>query len=99
MNLSEPVGVTLNIFSVEQLLSKIEKVEQLAENIMLVFGGTKDTLKFCKGYPKITEINFIRHHWYNMHSRLLGRSNLELENFKFQVYPDKLEVDSEYSEG
>lgn len=58
LNLSKPVGVILNIFSVEQLLSKIEKVEKLSENIMLVFGGTKETLEFCKGYPQITEINY-----------------------------------------
>lgn len=58
LNLSRPVGVTLNIFSVEEVLAKMPKVEQLKDNIMFVFRGTKGALEFCKGYPKITEINY-----------------------------------------
>ncbi|MFW2490168.1 PTS mannose/fructose/sorbose transporter subunit IIB [Clostridium chromiireducens] len=58
LNLSKPVGVTLNIFSVKDLLARISKVEQLKENIMIVFGGTKAALEFCQTYPKITEINY-----------------------------------------
>lgn len=58
LNLSKPSGVKLNIFTVSEALSKMPKVEQLKENIMIIFGGTKGTLEFCKGYPKIQEINY-----------------------------------------
>lgn len=58
LNLSKPVGVTLNIFSVEGVLRRISKVEQLKENIMIVFGGTKGALEFCQSYTKISEINY-----------------------------------------
>jgi fructoselysine and glucoselysine-specific PTS system IIB component len=58
LNLSKPVGVTLNIFSIKDILSRISKVEQLKENIMIVFRGTKGALEFCQSYPKITEINY-----------------------------------------
>ncbi|MFT8340905.1 PTS sugar transporter subunit IIB [Clostridium beijerinckii] len=58
LSLSKPVGVTLNVFSVDDILARILKVEQLKENIMIIFGGTKETLEFCERYPKITEINY-----------------------------------------
>ncbi|NRY60632.1 PTS sugar transporter subunit IIB [Clostridium beijerinckii] len=58
LGLSKPVGVTLNIFSVEGILARISKVEQLKENIMIIFGGTKSVLEFCQRYPKIEEINY-----------------------------------------
>lgn len=37
LNLSKPVGVTLNIFSVNDILARMSKVEQLKDNIMIVF--------------------------------------------------------------
>ncbi|SKA79028.1 PTS system, mannose-specific IIB component [Clostridium sp. USBA 49] len=58
LNLSKPAGVVLNIFSVKEALLKMPKIEQLKENIMFIFGGTKSVLEFCKGYPKIEEINY-----------------------------------------
>ena len=47
LNLAKPTGVKLNIFTVEEALSKMAKVETLKENIMLIFGNTKETLAFC----------------------------------------------------
>ncbi|GAA0760886.1 MULTISPECIES: PTS sugar transporter subunit IIB [Clostridium] len=58
LNLTKPSGVKLNIFSVEEALSKMPKVEKLNENIMFIFGGTNSVLKFCEGYNKIKEINY-----------------------------------------
>lgn len=58
LNLSKPTGIKLNIFTVEETLSKINKIEQLKENIMLVFGNTHETLQFIEEYPKIQEINY-----------------------------------------
>lgn len=58
LNLAKPTGVKLNIFTVEEALSKMPKVETLKENIMLIFGNTKETLAFCEAYPKIKEINY-----------------------------------------
>lgn len=58
LNLSKPVGVTLNIFTVKDALARMAKVEQLNENIMFIFSGTKGALKFCQGYSKIKEINY-----------------------------------------
>lgn len=58
LNLAKPTGVKLNIFTVEEALSKMPKVETLKETIMFIFGNTKETLAFCEGYPKIKEINY-----------------------------------------
>lgn len=58
LNLAKPTGVKLNIFTVEEALSKMPKVETLNEKIMLIFGNTKETLAFCEAYPKIEEINY-----------------------------------------
>lgn len=58
LNLSKPVGVTLNIFSVNDIIARMSKVEQLKDNIMIVFKGTKEALEFCQGYSNIKEINY-----------------------------------------
>jgi len=58
LNLSKPSGMKLNIFTVEEALQKMPKVEQLNENIMLIFGNTKEVRQFCEAYPKITSINY-----------------------------------------
>lgn len=58
LNLAKPTGVKLNIFTVDEALSKMPKVETLNENIMMIFGNTKETLAFCEAYPKIKEINY-----------------------------------------
>lgn len=58
LNLAKPSGVKLNIFTVDEALAKMPKVETLNENIMLIFGNTKETLEFCQGYPKIEAINY-----------------------------------------
>ncbi|MCC0784909.1 PTS sugar transporter subunit IIB [Clostridioides sp. ES-S-0108-01] len=58
LNLSKPSGVKLNIFTVKDALFKMKKIEQLNENIMLVFGSTKSIRKFCEEYPNIKEINY-----------------------------------------
>ncbi len=58
LNLSKPPDITLNIFSVAEALQKVEQIEALEDQIMLIFGGTKDALAFSKGYPKIQEINY-----------------------------------------
>lgn len=58
LNLSKPTGIKLTIFSVEQLLEKMPKIETLNENIMLIFGNTKEIRQFCEAYPKVQEINY-----------------------------------------
>lgn len=58
LNLAKPTGVKLNIFTVDEALSKMPKVETLKENIMMIFGNTKETLAFCEAYPKLKEINY-----------------------------------------
>lgn len=58
LNLAKPTGVKLNIFTVAEALAKMPKVETLKENIMMIFGNTKETLAFCEAYPKIKEINY-----------------------------------------
>ena len=40
LNLSKPTGTKLNIFSVKETLEKMPKIEQLPENIMMIFGNT-----------------------------------------------------------
>lgn len=56
--LSKPAGVRVNIFTVDKAIAKMPKVEQLDENIMMIFGNTAALLKFCQAYPKIKEINY-----------------------------------------
>lgn len=58
LNLSKPNGIQLNIFGVAEMLKKMPKIETLKDNILVVFGNTKDTLNFCQHYPKVTEINY-----------------------------------------
>ena len=58
LELSKPQGIKLNIFTVANTLAKMPKVETLKENIMLIFGNTKDVRKFCEGYQKIEAINY-----------------------------------------
>ncbi|BCA85673.1 PTS sorbose transporter subunit IIC [Enterococcus saigonensis] len=58
LELSKPQGIKLNIFTVTNTLEKMPKVETLSENIMMIFGNTKDVRKFCEGYPKIEAINY-----------------------------------------
>ncbi|GAA3009990.1 PTS sugar transporter subunit IIB [Tetragenococcus solitarius] len=58
LNLSKPSGMKLNIFTVDETIKKMEKIEGLNDSIMLIFGNTEETLKFCEAYPKIKEINY-----------------------------------------
>ena len=61
LSLSKPVGIRLNIFSLETALTKMPKVETLNENVMMIFGNTKTLRVFCESYPKIKEINSCAH--------------------------------------
>ncbi|HGF7710687.1 TPA: PTS sugar transporter subunit IIB [Enterococcus faecium] len=56
--LSKPQGIKLNIFTVENTLTKISKIEALSENIMMIFGNTKDVRQFCESYSNVKEINY-----------------------------------------
>ncbi|MDQ8556884.1 PTS sugar transporter subunit IIB [Enterococcus faecium] len=58
LELSKPQGIKLNIFTVENTLTKISKIEALSENIMMIFGNTKDVRQFCESYSNIKEINY-----------------------------------------
>ncbi|MFV8210756.1 PTS sugar transporter subunit IIB [Streptococcus pluranimalium] len=58
LGLSKPSGVKLNIFTLDEAILKISKIEALPENVMIILGNTSSTLSFCKSYPKISEINY-----------------------------------------
>ncbi len=58
LKLAKPVGVTLNIFPVNDLLVRMPKVEQLKDNVMLVFRSTANVRRFCESYKGIAEINY-----------------------------------------
>ena len=58
LELSKPQGIKLNIFTVENTLTKISKIEALSENIMMIFGNTKDARQFCESYSNVKEINY-----------------------------------------
>lgn len=58
LELSKPQGIKLNIFTVENTLTKISKIEALSENIMMIFGNTKDVRQFCESYSYVKEINY-----------------------------------------
>lgn len=58
LELSKPQGIKLNIFTVENTLSKMSKVETLNENVMMIFGNTKDVRKFYEAYPREDAINY-----------------------------------------
>lgn len=58
LKLSKPTGVRLNIFTLQQALGKMKKIEALDENIMMIFGNTATLQKFCEDYPAIKEINY-----------------------------------------
>ena len=52
LELSKPQGIKLNT------LTKISKIEALSENIMMIFGNTKDVRQFCESYSNVKEINY-----------------------------------------
>ncbi|EME7211212.1 PTS sugar transporter subunit IIB [Enterococcus faecium] len=58
LELSKPQGIKLNIFTVENTLTKISKIEALSENIMMIFGNTKDVRQFYESYSNVKEINY-----------------------------------------
>lgn len=58
LELSKPQGIKLNIFTVKNTLTKISKIEALSENIMMIFGNTKDVRQFCESYSNVKEINY-----------------------------------------
>ncbi|EME8110482.1 PTS sugar transporter subunit IIB [Enterococcus faecium] len=58
LELSKPQGIKLNILTVENTLTKISKIEALSENIMMIFGNTKDVRQFCEIYSNVKEINY-----------------------------------------
>ncbi len=58
LKLSKPAGVKLNIFTLKQTLDKIDKIETLKENTMMIFGSTKLLLNFLEVYPKIESVNY-----------------------------------------
>lgn len=58
LELSKPQGIKLNILTVENTLTKISKIEALSENIMMIFGNTKDVRQFCESYSNVKEINY-----------------------------------------
>ncbi|NTP77223.1 PTS sugar transporter subunit IIB [Enterococcus faecium] len=58
LELSKPQGIKLNIFTVENTLTKISKIEALSENIIMIFGNTKDVRQFCESYSNVKEINY-----------------------------------------
>lgn len=58
LELSKPQGIKLNIFTVENTLTKVSKIEALSENIMMIFGNTKDVRQFCESYSNVKEINY-----------------------------------------
>ncbi|HHD7697158.1 TPA: PTS sugar transporter subunit IIB [Enterococcus faecium] len=58
LELSKPQGIKLNIFTVENTLTKISKIEALSKNIMMIFGNTKDVRQFCESYSNVKEINY-----------------------------------------
>ena len=58
LELSKPQGIKLNIFTVENTLTKISKIEALSENIMMIFGNTKDVRQCCESYSNVKEINY-----------------------------------------
>lgn len=58
LKMAKPAGCKLNIFTVEQALSKMAKVEELKDSIFIVFGCTRDAARFLEGYPKFKELNY-----------------------------------------
>lgn len=57
LKLAKPVGVYLNVYTVEKALSKMEKLNTLGENVMFVFGNVHEMLEFLTSY-KLPEVNF-----------------------------------------
>ena len=51
LKLAKPSGVRLNVFTVERALSKMEKLNTLGENVMMIFGSVRELLAFCRTYP------------------------------------------------
>ncbi|QWT17810.1 PTS sugar transporter subunit IIB [Collinsella sp. zg1085] len=57
LKLAKPAGVRLNIFTVERAISKMDKLNTLGENVMMIFGNVRELRTFCESY-RIDVINF-----------------------------------------
>ena len=55
---TSPAGIRLNIFTVEKAITKMPKILELNENIMMVFGTTKALVDVCKATGAINEIQY-----------------------------------------
>ena len=58
LKLAKPAGIRLNIFTVEKAITKMPKILELNENIMMVFGTTKALVDVCKATGAINEIQY-----------------------------------------
>ena len=58
LKLAKPQGVRLNVFTLETMLAKMDKVAQLNENIIVIFGDVHDLATFAQAHPEIGEINY-----------------------------------------
>lgn len=58
ISLSKPASVKLNIFTLETALKKMPKVENLNENIIVIFGKTSQLRMFCEQYDKVSIVNY-----------------------------------------
>ncbi|MHC5227818.1 PTS sugar transporter subunit IIB [Enterococcus sp. LJL99] len=59
LTLSKPNGIILNIFSVDEVVSKMPKIQQLTDNIMMVFGNPMEANRFVEKVPGVLqEINY-----------------------------------------
>lgn len=58
LKLAKPQGVRLNVFTLETMLAKMDKVAQLNENIIVIFGDVRALATFAKAHPEIGQINY-----------------------------------------
>ena len=57
LKMAKPVGVKLNILEVKEAADKMQKIDKLDDNIMLLFENTAVASEFLKLCPVVKELN------------------------------------------
>ncbi len=57
LNMAKPAGIKFNIFSVDSANNDIGKINQLKDNIFIIFGCTENAARFILSNPQFSELN------------------------------------------
>ncbi|MCO6543748.1 MAG: PTS sugar transporter subunit IIB [Lactobacillus sp.] len=58
LKLSKPADIKLSVFSDEQAIERMDKINALKDTTMIIFGNVAETAKVAPHFTGVTEINY-----------------------------------------